>query len=200
MTGKQVVAIGIAALIAGIGCSGYTHYKVQQEEQRYRHELQQLKEQYEVLAVGLNEVNNDLDSTKENIQNTHEHLQRLQEEVSRGRERTAIFTVTAYDLSVTSCGKVPGSPGYGMTAMGVSLEGHTLESARAIAVDPSIIPLGSRVRISFMDDDMTKYNGIYTAVDTGSAVRGNHIDLFAGEGAGDLALSIGRREARVTIL
>ena len=84
--------------------------------------------------------------------------------------------------------------------MGKSLAGHSLESARAIAVDPNVIPLGSKVQINFEDESMRQFDGVYTAVDTGGGVNGNHIDIFAGEGAGDLARQIGRRTARVQIL
>nr|DAK26553.1 MAG TPA: lytic transglycosylase [Caudoviricetes sp.] len=108
------------------------------------------------------------------------------------------FIVTAYDLSVESCGKAPGHPGYGVTASGKSLARHTLESARAIAVDPNIIPLGSRVEVAFDDENMKQYDGIYTAVDTGGAIKGNRIDLYVGEDEHELAYSIGVRSARVT--
>lgn len=163
-------------------------------------EIEELKEQNEALKLKLEEVDGALSGTQESVQAAHERLERLQEEVSRGAARSMNVTVTAYDLSPQSCGKAPGSAGYGITATGISLAGHSLESARAIAVDPSVIPLGSKVRIKFRDEDMKQYNGIYTAVDTGGAINGNHIDLFAGEGSYDLCMAIGRREARITVL
>lgn len=42
---------------------------------------------------------------------------------------------------------------------------------RTIAVDPKIIPLGSRVKIG---------DKIYIAEDTGGAIKGKRIDLFVG--------------------
>lgn len=122
------------------------------------------------------------------------------QETQRGSAYGRTFHVTAYDLSVESCGKSPGHPAYGVTATGKNLAGHSLESARAIAVDPNVIPLGSKVQINFEDESMRQFDGIYTAVDTGGGVNGNHIDIFAGEDAGDLARQIGRRTARVQIL
>lgn len=91
------------------------------------------------------------------------------------------FTVTAYDLSVQSCGKAKDHPQYGITASGESLVGHTWESAKAIATDPKVIPLGSKVEVTFIDENYSKYDGIYTSKDTGSAIKGNKIDLFYGE-------------------
>ena len=69
-----------------------------------------------------------------------QELEQIREErrerdiVSRGSDR-GLFTATAYDLSVQSCGKKESHPAYGVTANGTSLKGHTLESARAIAVE-----------------------------------------------------------------
>ena len=91
------------------------------------------------------------------------------------------FTVTSYDLSVASCGKPIGSKGYGITASGISLIGHTWESARSIAVDPKVIPLGSKVEVIFSEPGYSKYNGIYNAVDKGGAIKGNIIDFFMGD-------------------
>lgn len=74
------------------------------------------------------------------------------------------FTVTSYCACKECCGKDPTHPGYGKTKSGtIATEGRT------IAVDPSVIPLGSTVYL----------NGIsYVAEDTGSAIKGNKIDLF----------------------
>ncbi|MDP4182906.1 MAG: 3D domain-containing protein [Bacillota bacterium] len=85
------------------------------------------------------------------------------------------MVATAYDLSVESCGKSPSSPSYGITHTGTRAT-----TGRTIAVDPSIIPLGSRVYISFPSP--YKYlDGIYIAEDTGSKIKGDKIDIFFGE-------------------
>lgn len=90
-------------------------------------------------------------------------------------------TVTAYDLSVQSCGKPIGSRGYGLTASGYDISNKSREEAKTIAVDPRIIPLGKKVEIIFKEPHMQKYNGIYVARDTGGAIKGNKIDLFMGD-------------------
>jgi Uncharacterized protein conserved in bacteria len=68
------------------------------------------------------------------------------------------FTATAY----CSCRRC--TPGFGLTATGTKpTANHT------IAVDPRVIPLGSKILI----------NGtVYTAEDTGSGVKRNHIDIY----------------------
>ena len=91
------------------------------------------------------------------------------------------FIVSAYDLSFRSCGKSRGTEGYGITASGYDLRGHTIDSARIISVDPHIIPLGSKVSLTFKDSKYAKYNSVYTAKDTGSKIIGSRIDLFVGD-------------------
>ena len=97
-----------------------------------------------------------------------------------------VFTATAYTQG-------------GHTATGFNLSGHSWESAMVVAVDPSIIPLGSQVYIEF-EGAWAPYSGIYTASDTGGAVRGNVIDVFVGHGEDGLAHQFGRRNVRVSVL
>ena len=72
------------------------------------------------------------------------------------------FTITHYDICYKCTGKSPGDRGYGITATG------TRATTNTIAVDPRVIPLGSKVII----------NGrTYIAEDTGGAIKGNKIDI-----------------------
>lgn len=112
--------------------------------------------------------------------------------------------VTAYDLSVQSTGKAVGHPHYGLTATGYNLAGHTRETARTIAVDPAVIPLNSKVKLTFKDERLKKYNGIYYAKDTGGAIIGNHIDLFMGDTQSNYpsseAINFGVQSAKLDVL
>lgn len=67
---------------------------------------------------------------------------------------------------------------------------------RTIAVDPSVIPLGSLVRIEV--PSMPQYSGVYRAEDTGGAVKGNIIDIFVGSDSA--AIIFGRRAIKFTVL
>lgn len=138
------------------------------------------------------------------IKTKKENMHYIHNEASRAERNSIDVIITAYDLSVQSCGKYPSDPAYGITATGADLSGHTLHSARAIAVDPNVIPLGSKVRIRFYDESLSYLNGIYRAVDTGGAIKGNRVDLFFGDTQSvepsREALSFGRREAKLTIL
>lgn len=74
------------------------------------------------------------------------------------------FTVTAYCCCKICCGKEPEHPAYGITA-----SGKRATEGRTIAVDPSVIPLGTTVYLN---------GNPYIAEDTGSAIKGKKIDLF----------------------
>lgn len=118
-------------------------------------------------------------------------------------ENTQTFTATAYDLSVQSCGKPIGHPQYGITSNGTNIAGKTREQAMSIAVDPNVIPLGSQVKITF-PEPYTHFNGVYTANDTGGAIKGKKIDIFMGDfGSNNPNQSVwdfGVREVEVQIL
>lgn len=91
------------------------------------------------------------------------------------------FKATAYDLSVQSCGKKKKHPAYGITRDGTSLVGKSRKEAMTVAVDPSVIPLGAKIYMEFTSPLQQHLTGIYTAHDTGNAVKGKHVDIYFGE-------------------
>lgn len=74
-------------------------------------------------------------------------------------------TLTAYDAGVTSTGKDEDHPQYGITYTGT-----TVSEGRTAAVDPDVIPLGWWFYIEGY--------GFRKAEDTGSAIKGNKIDIY----------------------
>ncbi|WP_427337728.1 3D domain-containing protein [Caloranaerobacter sp. DY30410] len=112
---------------------------------------------------------------------------------SRGNfrfKKSIIMSATAYDLSYESTGKKPGDKDYGITAMGTKVR------RGVVAVDPRVIPLGTKLYIKSLDG--TKDYGFAIAEDTGGAIKGNKIDLFF-ESRSE-ALAFGRRKVKVYIL
>jgi 3D (Asp-Asp-Asp) domain-containing protein len=82
-------------------------------------------------------------------------------------------------------------------ATAYSLRGRTasgrMVSRGLIAADPSVLPLGSRVRL-----DHPGYSGEYLVADTGGAIRGRRIDIWT-PSTGE-AMRFGRRTVKLTVL
>lgn len=117
--------------------------------------------------------------------------------VSRGGSRDSAsyskvitMNASAYDLSFASTGKRPGDYWYGKTASG------TYARPGTVAVDPKVIPLGTKLYVESMDS--TPDYGFANAEDTGGAIKGNRIDLFFNSNRD--AMNFGRRSVKVYIL
>ncbi|WP_339180540.1 LysM peptidoglycan-binding domain-containing protein [Oceanobacillus sp. FSL W7-1293] len=93
---------------------------------------------------------------------------------------TISVEATAYTADCNGCS--------GVTATGVDLNQDP--NAKVIAVDPSVIPLGSEVYVEGY--------GYATAADTGGAINGNKIDLHVP--SQDEAVNFGRQQVNVTIV
>ncbi|MER2169796.1 MAG: ubiquitin-like domain-containing protein [Psychrobacillus psychrodurans] len=108
--------------------------------------------------------------------------------VSRGANSSATpstgkefyVTATAYTASCNGCS--------GVTATGVNLKSNP--NLKIIAVDPGVIPLGSKVWVEGY--------GYAVAGDTGGAIKGNKIDVFMPSKS--KAYDFGRQKVRVKVL
>lgn len=87
---------------------------------------------------------------------------------------------TAYTASCGGCS--------GVTATGINLNENP--NAKVISVDPSVIPLGSKVFIEGY--------GVAIAADTGGAIKGNRIDVYMPSES--QAVQFGAQEITVKIL
>ena len=152
---------------------------------------------YEVLMYDGVEISRNLLST-ERIQEPVDQVKAVGTQGGRVTEKGDDFSysrviscsATAYDLSFQSCGKRPGDRGYGITASG------TYAKPGTVAVDPRVIPLGTRMYIESADGSFVY--GYCVAEDTGGAIKGNKVDLFfntTGE-----CYQFGRRNVNVYIL
>lgn len=92
------------------------------------------------------------------------------------------MTATAYSTSASENG------GYTVSAMGNPLK------YGVVAVDPNVIPLGSKVYVTAADGSWTY--GVASAEDTGGAIKGNKIDLCYPSNA----TAFGRRSCVVYVL
>ncbi|VEF48093.1 cell wall protein [Bacillus freudenreichii] len=97
---------------------------------------------------------------------------------TEGKELTV--TATAYTAYCNGCS--------GVTATGIDLRANP--GQKVIAVDPSVIPLGSKVHVE----------GYGTAIagDTGGAIKGNKIDIFVPSKSE--AVSFGVKTVKIKVL
>lgn len=109
------------------------------------------------------------------------------------------YKITFYTLSVASCSKPRNHPQYGITRTGYDLKGKDW-TCRVISVDPSVIPLNTKVYIVFSKKELQYLNGEYLAKDTGNGIKYKHIDLYLGEFSDELAFKYGVQYANVKII
>ncbi|WP_046174461.1 LysM peptidoglycan-binding and 3D domain-containing protein [Domibacillus indicus] len=109
---------------------------------------------------------------------TQAAAQPVQESAPQGK--TITVTATAYTAECAGCS--------GITATGIDLRSQP--NKKVIAVDPNVIPLGTRVYVEGYGEAI--------AGDTGGAIKGNKIDLHVPNN--DAAYSWGVRTVNVTIL
>lgn len=118
-------------------------------------------------------------TAEENVTITNETPQQeTAQSDAEGKELTV--TATAYTASCEGCS--------GITATGVNILANPNE--KVIAVDPSVIPLGSKVYVEGY--------GYATAADTGGAIKGNRIDVFIPEHQD--AVNWGKKQVEVKII
>ncbi|WP_349409055.1 ubiquitin-like domain-containing protein [Pseudalkalibacillus sp. SCS-8] len=149
-----------------------------------------LKKHYEVIMENGKEVSRELVKT-EKVSDSKDKIVAVgtkvkKRNISRQKPSTEpegrefYVTSTAYTAFCTGCS--------GITTTGYNLRANP--NAKVIAVDPSVIPLGSKVWVEGY--------GYATALDTGGAIVGNKIDVFFSSKSA--ARSWGRKTVRIKII
>ena len=153
-------------------------------------------------APYIDEREAELAEYKRNLADKDEELERLKDEIkalkSKQNESENVdnkqegagktFEATFYTaFCPTGC--------TGVTATGVDVSNTIYhEGKRIIAVDPSVIPLGSHVKVTL--EDGTSFEA--TAQDTGGDIKGKRIDILVA--SRDEAYKLGRQSAKVEII
>ena len=130
-------------------------------ENESKDELIKIQQQTMIKILNSNENRNITEVTTERINYTT-----LIEKPVKNDSRVYLgnFKITHYCACTKCCGP---------NAQGITASGKVVEENKTIAVDPSVIKLGSKV---FIDG-----YGYMEAQDTGSAIKGNIIDVYVAD-------------------
>lgn len=99
--------------------------------------------------------------------NNYSKLPNLNQDLSKYTATEVV--ATGYFAGKESTGKNPGHPEYGVTFSGLKVQ-RNKNSLSTIAADPTVFPIGSVLYIPGY--------GYGVVADTGSAIKGNRIDLY----------------------
>jgi 3D (Asp-Asp-Asp) domain-containing protein/LysM repeat protein len=157
-----------------------------QEEQQQAQAEQAQKEQQQAQAEQAQKEQQQAQAEqaqKEQQQAQAEQAQKEQQPAESSQQangKSMTVEATAYTANCAGCS--------GTTATGVDLKANP--NQKVIAVDPSVIPLGSKVYVEGY--------GEAVAADTGGAIKGNRIDVFV-PSEGD-AQQFGRKSVKITVM
>ncbi len=112
----------------------------------------------------------------------------LEEAVDWSRYSAQTVVATGYTAGIESTGKDSSHPSYGITFSGVEVRRDLYST---IAADPDVYPIGT---ILFVPD-----YGYGVVADTGSAIKGNKIDLYF-QTVSDVYEQWGKREVEVYLI
>ena len=207
---KRIVQIAcVVVLVVSLVASGLVHRGARKNNEALSLELSDNKTLLANAQDELTIATNELKTTKENLQaetekiaGLNDELEKLQTEFENINEELEVANTTIDDLKGAEyklvylgdyklthyCPGFHGEPcgtGDGLTATGTKVT-----AGRTIAVDPKVIPYGTKVYIEGY--------GWRVAEDCGGSVKGNHIDVAMA--SHDEAMSKGVKHRDVWIL
>ncbi|PFH90670.1 LysM peptidoglycan-binding domain-containing protein [Bacillus sp. AFS088145] len=142
------------------------------------------KESAQTIKESVPAAKESIPAAKESAPATKESVPATKESESKTNDSAGLKVITmeasAYTASCKGC--------TGITATGINLKENP--NTKVISVDPSVIPLGSKVNVEGY--------GVAIAGDTGGAIKGNRIDVFIPNKQD--AINFGRKQVKVTIL
>ena len=131
----------------------------------------------------LHQLHDELDEKERRIKELERRIEELQ-----NQPEWATFEATAYVADCDGCS--------GITKTGYDVRNtvYTPEGLRVIAVDPTVIPLGSTVEVRLSDDDTFTAK----ALDIGGAIKNMRIDILVD--SYDKAIQFGRQDVELRII
>lgn len=208
---KLALSVSLTAILAlggGMGYLGvnaqtsYNQTKIAQEKlieqtkktenlkaeiESQKKEAKELTKAKDDLTNQLNQKNDQLNQANQQVSSLKQENDALKKQISSSSTegghsitRTIYMNASAYTASCDGCS--------GTTVTGLDLKANP--NLKVIAVDPNIIPIGTKVHVDGYGDAV--------AADTGGAIHGNKIDIFIPTESG--AIQWGRRTVAVQIL
>ncbi|WVE34546.1 LysM peptidoglycan-binding domain-containing protein [Priestia megaterium] len=155
-----------------------------QEEQQQAQAEQAQKEQQQAQAEQAQKEQQQAQAEQAQKEQQQAQAEQAQQQPAESSQQASgksmTVEATAYTANCAGCS--------GTTATGVDLKANP--NQKVIAVDPSVIPLGSKVYVEGY--------GEAVAADTGGAIKGNRIDVFV-PSEGD-AQQFGRKSVKITVM
>lgn len=198
ITSSIIMGIGIKELEDSNNHMESVIVEVKENNIRLEREIKVLTEKNESLKEELNIVLDNNNEYLEEIEDLKSKIKQLGVEKSKlisnnkaskptpnrsisGSRNLGTFESTAYCACTKCCGP---------NAKGITRTGTKVTAGRTIAVDPNVIPLGSKVYIEGVGERI--------AEDSGSAVKGKIVDIYMKNHSS--ALKWGRRKVNVRII
>lgn len=150
--------------------------------------ISETEEEVEKLKESERTKESEISNLKEKLNETENENQKLKKELEKYENlRKLNIVATAYDAFCdTGC--------IGVTATGYDVSNTVYKDGyRIIAVDPSVIPLGS---LLYVETKNNSFVGI--AEDTGGDIKGNRIDVLMENRS--IAYDFGRQNVSVTVV
>lgn len=155
-----------------------------QEKQRQEEQINGLAEDNNELRGKVNEISEQLIQVQQQLDEKQKQLNDAQKKLEVSKTSTSYNSSSSsnsgqwQDYKATAYSTYENGDSLSSSRWGnLTASGTTVKQGRTIAVDRNRIPLGTKVELQF-PPGYEYLNGVYTAEDTGSAIKGNKIDVY----------------------
>lgn len=174
-----------------LGCQNYKNREVIYEYQKQNAVLEKIiedeeevialqNEEMKILETKLSEAEKKIAEQEQTIKKQQAQITKDKQQINTQMNREKTFVGT-FNLSFYSKEQFPNSK---------TCTGAMPQVGTTVAVDPKVIPLGSKIYIEGL--------GVRIAQDTGGAIKGNKLDVFVATTAE--AYQLGRQNRKVWIV
>lgn len=174
--------------------------------QKVEKQVEDLKWEINTLTESNTSLQEQVKENKATIDNKNNEINRLRSQIksqnaasiSRAASNNqsnvkATYNMTASAYTTASNGDPHTSGKWG----DLTASGTTVKEGRTIAVDKNLIPLGTKVKLTF-PEGWEHLNGVYISEDTGNYIRGKRIDIYFD--SYQTCVNFGKRTVKLEVL